>query len=202
MGFNLSGLAVNRNYENEFDSLATQLGWDLIKTSEIDFETASSNWKEDGTCDAYFSERGTLLFISIDRCTESLPLKNHNTMTFVLSETTMAFNLNYCEDGIEKRSIMEVNEERFRDEGERLEAEDRLGDTSEIIWNQMEVVTGKSFWEIEPDEKAVRYTFRNAGVSNANEGFNENKPVESFPGETDSYHNRERDAKKWWQFWK
>ena len=64
MGFNLSGLAINQNYKDSFDQLQKGLGWTLKKESDINFETASSNWKEDGICDVYFSENGTLLFIS------------------------------------------------------------------------------------------------------------------------------------------
>ena len=37
MGFNLSGLAINKNYENDFDHLQKELGWKLEKQSEIDF---------------------------------------------------------------------------------------------------------------------------------------------------------------------
>ena len=165
MGFNISGLAINKNYESEFDQLQKELGWNLEKQSEINFETASSNWTEDGICDVYFSEKGTLIFISMDMCAESWGLKNDNTLTFALSETSMAFNINYCENGIEKRSIMEVNNERMQDEGDKLAIEEKSGDISEIIWNQIEVVLGKRFWDIEPDEKAVRYVFtKNSGV--------------------------------------
>lgn len=165
MGYNISGLAINKNYEKEFELLQKELGWNLLKQSEINFETASSNWTEDGICNVYFTEKGTLMFIGMDMCSESFPLKNDNTLTFALSETAMAFNLNYCENGVEKRSIIEVNDERMTDEGERLEVEEKSEDTSEIIWNQIEQVIGKRFWDIEPDEKAVRYVFsKNTGT--------------------------------------
>lgn len=203
MGFNLSGLAINKNYENELDNLQKELGWNLEKQSEIDFETASSNWKDDGICDAYFSERGTLLFISMDMCTEAWPLKKDNSLTFALSETSMAFNINYCENGIEKRSIMEVEEQRMQDAGEKLDVEERSADTSEIIWNQIEVVIGKSFWSIEPDEKAVRYVF----VNNDQKKVETAKP-EILKSETVVIESKNDssaaaiETKKWWQFWK
>jgi hypothetical protein len=165
MGFNISGLAINKNYEKEFDQLQKELNWKLEKQSEIDFETASSNWTEDGICNVYFLENGTLIFMGMDMCTESFPLRNANTLTFALSETSMAFNINYCENGIEKRSIMEVNDERMIDEGDKLEVEAKSEDTSEIIWNQIEKVIGKSYWDIEFNEKAVRYIFtKNTGT--------------------------------------
>ncbi len=190
MGFNLSGLAINKNFENEFENLQKELGWNLVKEAEIDFETASSNWKDDGICDAYFSENGTLLFISMDMCTESWPLKNYNTLTFALSETSMAFNMNYCESGVEKRSIMEIEENRIQDEGEKLEVEFSSADTSEIIWKQLAVVIEKKFWNIEPDEKAVRFRF-----------------VEKSSTLTEMNNNQQnftttKEQKKWWQFWK
>jgi len=192
MGFNISGLAINKNYESNFDDLLKELGWNLEKQSEIDFETASSNWTEDGICDVYFSEKGTLLFISMDMCAESWSLKKDNTLTFALSETSMAFNINYCENGIEKRSIMEVNDDRMQDEGEKLVIEEKSEDTSEIIWNQLEVVLGKRFWDIEPDEKAVRYTFRKTKVQEPKAETKTNKVEKEVV----------LDSKKWWQFWK
>jgi hypothetical protein len=179
MGFNISGLAINKNYESEFDLLQKELGWNLEKQSEIDFETASSNWTEDGVCNVYFTEKGTLMFIGMDMCTESFPLQNDNTLTFALSETSMAFNINYCENGIEKRSIMEVNDERMTDEGDKLQVEEKSEDTSEIIWNQIEQVIGKRFWDIEPDEKAVRFVFsKNTGVTNSEKTpYDIDKPI-------------------------
>lgn len=202
MGFNLSGLAINKNYINEFDNLQKELGWNLEKESEIDFETASSNWKDDGICDAYFSEKGTLLFISMDMCTESWPLKNNNSLTFALSETSMAFNINYCENGIEKRSIMEVEDNRMQDEGEKLEVEDRSEDTSEIIWNQIEVVIGKRFWDIEPDEKALRYRFVSTNAVKSEAKTDEKGTIETNINNNQETVTATNDSKRWWEFWK
>jgi hypothetical protein len=202
MGFNISGLAINKNYENDFDSLQKELGWNLKKETEIDFETASSNWKEDGICDVYFSENGTLLFISMEMCTESFPLKNDNSLTFALSETSMAFYINYCENGIEKRSIIEVNDERMQDEGEKLEVENNAEDTSEIIWNQLEVVIGKRFWVIEPDEKATRYLFVHENITNTEPETNTNAVVEPKIDRVQNIYNEPIRIKKWWEFWK
>lgn len=198
MGFNISGLAINKNYQEEFDKLQKQLGWQLVPQGEIDFETASENWKEDVICDVYFCEKGTILFMSMEKCAESFPLENDNTLSFALSESVMAFNLNYCEQGLEKRSIMEVNDERMQDEGERLAIEDQSEDTSEIIWNQMAVVIGKRFWDIEPDEKAYRYLF-----TTVNTLPNENKLIENqVIAQVVDTRVQDSVSKKWWQFWK
>jgi len=196
MGFNISGLVINKNYKDTFDQLQKEFGWTLKKEGEINFEAASSNWKDDGICDVYFSERGTLLFISMDMCAESWGLKNANTLTFALSETSMAFNLAYCENDVLKRSIMQVEDNRMAEEGEKLEVEDKSEDTSEIIWNQMEVVLGKSFWSIEPDEKAERYLF-------VKEEKTSNKVVSQakLSGQESLDKEGENSTKKWWKFW-
>ncbi len=183
MGFNISGLAINKNYKDSFGQLQKELGWTLKKESEINFETASSNWKEDGICDVYFSENGTLLFISMDRCTESWGLENANTLTFALSETSMAFNLSYCENGIVKRSILQVEDNRMSEEGEKLEVENKSEDVSEIIWNQMELVLGKSFWSIDPGEKAERYLFVKEEKAPANSVSQPSLPKQESPAQ-------------------
>ena len=159
MGFNISGLVVNKNYKEKIKELEKDLSWNLSASEEITFATASSNWKDEEFCDVYFSDHGTLIFLSMDKCTEAFPISDKKTLTFALSETSMAFNINYCEDGVEKRSIMEVEGERMSDEGDKLLVEDKSEDASEIIWNQIEVVLGKRFWDIEPDEKAYRFRF-------------------------------------------
>lgn len=159
MGFNISGLVISKNYQNNFEQLQEELGWNLVKEDEINFETASSNWKDNDVCDVYFSDKGTLLFIGMDRCVESWALKDANTLTFALSETSMAFNLNYCENGVLKRSIMEVEDNRITEEGDKLDVEAKSTDTSEIIWNQIDVVLGKEFGAIDLNEKAIRYRF-------------------------------------------
>ncbi|QXP60843.1 hypothetical protein [Olleya sp. HaHaR_3_96] len=194
MGFNLSGLAINKNYESEFEDLQKQLGWTLEKQSEIDFETASSNWTDDGICDVYFSEKGTLLFLSMDMCTASWGLKTNNTLTFALSETAMAFNIKYSENSVEKRSIMEVNGEKMEDEGQKLDVEANSEDASEIIWNQLEAVLGKRFWDIEPDEKATRYVF---GKAKKHEDRTEPQEIK-----IENHKTIVITPKKWWQFWK
>jgi len=210
MGFNVSGLVINQNYENKINQLQEEFKWNIRKESEIDFETASSNWKEAGILDFYFSESGTLIFMNIDMCTDSFRLKNANTLTFALSETSMAFNVNYCENGILKRSIMEVNNDRFTDDGEKLSVEDKSSDTSEIIWNQMEVLLGKKFWSIEPDEKAIRYFVQKNSESkpkvknNLSEDFHNSKKLQEIVVK-DLLNNgdiKSRVTKKWWQFWK
>ncbi len=159
MGFNISGLVLNKNFEENFEDLQIVLGWNLEKQSIIDFETASSNWKESGICDVLFSSKGTLIFLNMDLCTDPFPVRNANTFTFALSETSMAFNLNFCEDGLEKRSIMEVHGKRIRNSGKPLSVEAKSDDTPDIVWNQIEMMLGKSYWSIPPDEKVVRYKF-------------------------------------------
>jgi hypothetical protein len=138
----------------------------------------------------------------MEMCTESFPLKNDNSLTFALSETSMAFYINYCENGIEKRSIIEVNDERMQDEGEKLEVENNAEDTSEIIWNQLEVVIGKRFWVIEPDEKATRYLFVHENITNTEPETNTNAVVEPKIDRVQNIYNEPIRIKKWWEFWK
>jgi hypothetical protein len=189
VGYNVSGLVVNKNYQDNFDELQKELGWTLKKEEDINFETASSNWKDDGICDVYFAESGTLMFISMDMCVESWGIKNANTLTFALSETSMAFNFNYSENKVLKRSIMEVGDNRMTEKGEKLEMEDNSEDTSELIWNQMEVVLGISFWSIKPEERAVRYHFVIEGNVQDN---SEPKPLKN---------QKDSTLKKWREFW-
>jgi hypothetical protein len=158
MGFNLSGIVISKNYKDNVSELQEQLGLNLELDREISFLEASANWKDRRICDIYFGEQGTVLFVSMDMCVdECWFIEDGNTLTFALSETSMAFSFNYYEADKLVRAFMEVEGQRLSEEGEKLSIEETEDDSSEIIWKQLGVVLGQTFWSVNQDEKAFRY---------------------------------------------
>jgi hypothetical protein len=161
MGHNISGIAINKNFENNTEELSRLLGVELQIENEIIFEDACENWKEEGYFDVYFSKNGTLVFANIDYCLEPYSHKETNILTFALSETSMTFNIGYTENDVLVRSIMKVNDEIIDEEGEPLQCEIDNEDMTEAIFDQIGEVIGMHFYEIELDEKAYRFTLKN-----------------------------------------
>lgn len=162
MGHNISGIAINKNFENNTEELSKLLGVELQIENEIIFEEASENWKEEGYFDVYFSKNGTLVFANIDYCLEPYSHKETNILTFALSETSMTFNIGYTENDVLVRSIMKVNDEIVDEEGAPLQCEiDNEDDMTEAIFDQIGEVIGMHFYEIELDEKAYRFSLKN-----------------------------------------
>lgn len=162
MGHNISGIAFNKNFENNVEELSKLLGVYLQNENEIIFEEASENWKEEGYFDVYFSKNGTLVFANIDYCLEPYSYEETNILTFALSETSMTFNIGYTENNVLIRSIMKVNDDILDEEGEPLQCEiDNEDDMTETIFDQIGEVIGIHFYEIELDEKAYRFTLKN-----------------------------------------
>lgn len=166
MGFNISGVVINKSLENNNEELSKILGLNIDFKREIDFETASENWKEEGIVDVYFGEKGTLVFANHDLCLEGYSYPQANILTFALSETSMTFSFGYSENDNIIRSKMDVNGEIIDENGEKLQVENENDDISEVIWKQIETVLGKSFWSIEPEEKAYRFLIKNDSSNN------------------------------------
>lgn len=163
MGHNFSGIAINKNFENNTEELSKLLGLELQLDEEIDFEQASENWKDEGYFDVYFSKNGTLVFANIDYCLEPYWQKETNILTFALSETSMTFNISYTENIELVRSIMKVNDDVLEEEGELLQCEiDNEEDITEAIFDQIGEIIGIHFSEIELDDKAYRFTLKSA----------------------------------------
>lgn len=197
MTYDISALVINKNYQDDLDALQRELGWTLEQEEDVSFETASSNWKDDEVCDIYFSEKGTLVFISTERCSEALELKRANTLTFSHSETTLEYSLFYCERGVLEREILDIEYDRVTDEGERLDVEDISEDASEIIWNQLDAVLGESFWDIDPQEQCVRYRFVK-GRNLQPDSFIANESPSNASSEDDKSDDK---SAQWWKFW-
>lgn len=193
MGYNISGLVINKNYRNDIQKIENILGEKLIFEKEVSFEEGSENWKEDNYCDIYFSENGTLIFISMERAASNFSISNQKAFSFALSEMTMTFAVNLTENGKIIRSFAETEDgQRHQEIGEKIEFENSEEDISELIHHLIESTLGKSFWDIELEETCFRYAFKTDAIHEANvsQKIDTKKPNIS-----------EEIKKPWWKFW-
>lgn len=159
MGLNIAGIVINKNYNNKIEEINKALGLKLIFEKKISYETALHNWKENGVCDIYFSENGTLLFLSMESCARPFKIEHQHVLTFCYSETSMLFTLQYCEGFNLQRSIMEIGGGARRQRGNPLPEEAANLETSELIFAKIEDVLGQKFWDINAESHLYRYTF-------------------------------------------
>lgn len=162
MSFSIFGIAINKNYENNFEELQKGLGWQLKKESIIDLETASENRKEEGIVDVYFSQKGTLLFLPAELMDsiENWFLRDINQLTFSIDDNMMHFLLKYYERGILKRSIMDFDGELI-ETGAPFSFEEESDETMEIILELIKEMIEIDLWEVwetaELEKKVIRY---------------------------------------------
>lgn len=157
MGFNISGLGINSSYENKIRELENDLNLTLEYVEDVIFEKASSNWTEEGVGYLFCTKNSTLLFLHMDLCTEPYAIEEKQVLTFALSETSMAFCLNYSIGKDVKRYIMEHNGEKMSEEGVPFTFEATCGDTSEIIWKQLDEVLDVPFNSIDLGATAKKF---------------------------------------------
>lgn len=187
MGLNISGLVIDKNYENNIAELESAIGEKLLFEKEVTFEEALESWKEDTYCDVYFSKNGTLVLLSMEIGGFEFYANNQTAFSFVLSEMTMMFTINYTKNDELIRSIVE-SEEMNEDEGEPFEFEKNGGDKSELIYHLIEKTLGESFDDIDLGAKCFRYSFKQE------EGIN----TQSEEIRTEETY---LDKKPWWKFW-
>ncbi|MGQ1946043.1 hypothetical protein ACT3CD_02930 [Geofilum sp. OHC36d9] len=157
MGFNISGIAVAKNLQNDIEKIEKEIGFQLEFVEEINFETASSNWKEEGICDIYFGERGTIIFLNHELSIEEYSIMDLPTLTFAMSDVASTYMFHYYENGIFKRSKAESEGKEMRVEGESLDIEFTPIDMDGIIWHLIDETLGQKFMEIDLADKAFRY---------------------------------------------
>ncbi|MDR0227577.1 MAG: hypothetical protein LBI72_00700 [Flavobacteriaceae bacterium] len=157
MGFNIAGLVINKNYQHNIGDLEQVLNQNLVLEGEVDFESGSENWKEDDYCDVYFTDRGTLVFLSMEAAAFEFLVANQNAMSFVLSEMSMTFSINYTRNKFLVRQIVESEGELVDNKGEVFDFEEYESDKSELIYYLIEQELGIRFWDIDLDEKCFRY---------------------------------------------
>ena len=185
MGLNISGLIIDKNYENNLTELESIIGEELVFEKEVTFEETLESWKEDTYCDIYFSKNGTFVLLSMETGGFAFYTENQIAFSFVLSEMTMMFTVNYTKNNELLRYIME-SEEMNEAEGESLAFEKNEDDISGLIDHLIEKTLGETFDDIDLEAKCFRYSF-NQNINNISE-----------KNEIDSFSN---EKKPWWKFW-
>jgi hypothetical protein len=203
MGFNISGLVIDKNYKNSIAELESILEEKMIFEKEVTFEEASENWKGDKYCDVYFSEEGTLVFLSIESGGYELYPKKQNAFSFVLSEMMMMFAINYVENGFNIRAYMETEGEILENEGEPFDFEAQQEDKSELIYHLIEEILGKSFHDVDLDAVCYRYKFSSVEEPKIIIDEEKNEVPKSVVVERNVVTESEdtKEAKPWWKFW-
>lgn len=181
MGYNISGIVINKNLDNIDKDLSKILNLELKYEKEIDFETASENWKYENIVDVYSSKNGTLIFTNYKRCfDESYSYVNAHLLTFAISETSMTFYFAYSINEKLIRSVVFADDEIVHEQGFRLKVEDENEDISEVIWKQIESLLGESFEKIPLEVKAKRYQIINHKITEETEPILPQKNIDYF----------------------
>jgi len=201
MGLNISGIVINKNYNNNLSEIETILGQKLVFEKEVIFEEALENWKEDSYCDIYFSKKGTFILLSMEIGGFDFYAKDQVAFSFVLSEMTMMFCVNYTQNDELKRSIME-SEELNEDSGEPFEFEKSEEDKSSLIYHLIENTLGESFYDIDLEAKCFRYKFQEIVQEESTLSDVENNVISKEENSIKNDNERsEITTKPWWKFW-
>ncbi len=190
MGFNISGLVIDKNYKDEIDKIETILGTKLVFEKEVVFEEASENWKSEDYCDIYFSQKGTLIFTSKEKAAYEYNIESQKAFSFAVSEISMSFAVNLTENCKMIRSFFQTKDgTRHQEVGGKLPFEEKESEVLQLIHHLIESTLGKSFRGIDLEENCYRYRVENRS--------NEDQPIETNEKETPSSNNE----KQWWRFW-
>ncbi|MEM6685456.1 MAG: hypothetical protein AAF617_06635 [Bacteroidota bacterium] len=86
--------------------------------------------------------------------------EQNDVFSFVLSEMTMTFCINYVKNGTPRRTIIEAEGELHENVGTPFEIEQTEDDYSEVIYHLIEKTIGESFYDIDLEATCKRYTFQ------------------------------------------
>lgn len=157
MGLQIGGLVIDKNYESDLEGLEVILNKKLVFEDEVVFKKASANDKESDVLDIYFLDDATLIMSSITIASLAYKATQQKVMSFVIDEETMLFSLYYTENGFLTRKVIEVEGDVVESRGEQFEYEDVEESKVELIYHLIEDILGEYLWDIEPQERCMRF---------------------------------------------
>jgi len=187
MGFNIAGLVIDNNFEQNIEALADALNWELKVENQISFEEASANWIAEEV-NVYFGPRGTFVFFPHEWAMNKYHVNGYDSLCFAYSDMSTAFLVSHLDKEGNYRSFIEMEGKRNLEEGIELELESTHKEASALIMALIDETLGESWQSIDFEAKCLQCN---------RVGF---KTAEIRP----DYKQPEvlKSQKRWWQFWK
>jgi len=154
MGFNISGIAIDKNFDKDLEKLNAVFGWNFKSIEEVTFDRASKNWTPENEVNIYFSDKATLIFLNYEFCLEPYAISNAKVLTFAYSATAMAFFISLWDNHQHQRTIMETERKIMQQKGEKLPLEKDEPATDSLIFDMINELMGQTFFSIDFGEKA------------------------------------------------
>ena len=166
MGWKLTGIVIDKNFENDLVELFNLLeldDFDLEK--ETTFEDETSEMLENDNLAVGFFGNGTYLSTGVDLMTNDKLLKNASTnltiLAFYVNDTTSTYCFDFYSKGEYLRrkwiSYSDENIDSSENFGELLSAEKEEEDDLDIIFKLISSLLDKGFYEIEEGEQMFRF---------------------------------------------
>ena len=157
MGYNLSGIAINKNFKKSNEEFLKHLKWPGEFVKNITYEESSTTYHDENTFDIFFSESGTLILCAPKEEINKQISKGNRTVRFMLTETAMAFSYGVLEDTKEIREYFEHETEVKLNVGEELDAEKGEDDAMEKTMNVIASIFGENLYQFDLDHIGYRY---------------------------------------------
>lgn len=157
MGYNYTGLAIDKNFDKNIVKLQKQLKWNLQYVQDIEFESGSTSSKDEKYIDIFFSDKGTLIYTGDPVLPNSVQSAGCKLMFFMVSETAMVFGFELMENLKSLRNKTTVEGDIKQNEGDPLELENTIEDNYELILKLKEQLFGEEFYSIDLSYPGKRY---------------------------------------------
>lgn len=157
MGYNLSGITINKNFNGSTEELIKHIKWPLEYVKEVTYEESSTAYHDDDVFDIFFSKSGTLILSISPDDINPLISKDCEVLRFMISETTMAFFFDKYVDGVNRREYFEHEGEVKNDLGTPLKEELNEEDAMEKTMNIIQNIFGENLYDFELSTKGHRY---------------------------------------------
>lgn len=152
MGFNIAGIIVNKKISDT--DIETLLKLKIKFLKEVDFEDATSSFKDENTVDILQTETGTLLITELGQMYD-LDDSLHDSIQFMVSDISDTYYFEKFLKGQLVRKFITTQGETAEDVGEgHISEED---DLMEKVWEYIDTYLQNDFTNTMQDQTFKRY---------------------------------------------
>ncbi|WP_306349604.1 hypothetical protein [Flavobacterium sp. '19STA2R22 D10 B1'] len=158
MGYNLAGLLINKNIDNEKE-IKLVIGNSSQYAAMVDFEEATSSYRAENTFDLLSSTTGTLILMELGQIydLEIFP-KDYDVIQFMISAVSDTYYFESFSKGELVRKLITSQGDTAEDVGEGILTEN--DDLADKIWELTDAYLQNNFSQKRFDLQFKRYELK------------------------------------------
>ena len=187
MEYNFSGIAINKNFEDNIIDLQNDLGLKLDYIGKLSANNVFDKYIDEDSAYILFHKRATLILLHPNLIKKDYFIRIRKTLTFSFNQSQNNIYLKFFDSKYPKRTLDIVGGNKQVDEGSEFYFENECETQQDIFWRKLQDILGYNIQKLDSDSLFSKYSVEQLTEELEDENSSEWNYLEEYTNQETTY---------------